>query len=127
MATKILLGDWAVGIENLIEATGLNESQLRNAVNSALGELSAEGEVTVSGKAKIKLGGKDQPDTFKLSEKQLAKFTGGVSSPLRLFYFNQELLALESIMGGIDLNGWPEYIARWMGKFTLNTAAPETP
>lgn len=117
MATKILLGSLAASIAQLIEEQHLDESKIRNVVNASLGQLNLEKEGEVKGKAKIKVGNEETPDEFKLTERQVNKFTGGATSALRFFFFNQEMLSLEKTVGVLELSEWPEHIRHWMKKF----------
>jgi hypothetical protein len=117
VSTKVQLGSWSESVAELISAQGLNSLQVRNAVDSALGELTADDIGKIKSKSKIKVGDSENPDLFQLTEKQTNKFSGPASSPLRLYYFNQELLAMEKTVGVVSLNGWPSYLGDWMKKF----------
>lgn len=117
MATKITIGNLAASIAQLIDSQRLDESKIRNVVNSQLGQLNLEKEGEIRGKAKIKVGNEETPDEFKLTERQVNKFTGGATSGLRFYYFNQEVLALEKTIGVFELSEWPEHLRVWLKKF----------
>ena len=117
MATKVLIGQWSDGLEALIKATKVDEGQLRNAVNSALGQLLQKDEEETKGRSKIVAATKEKPESFRLTEKTITRFEGLSHSALRVYQLNQDLTVLEKTMGQIDLNGWPSRLEGWIKKF----------
>jgi hypothetical protein len=111
---------FCASISALIGEQKLNEVQLLDAVNSALGQLKHTGESDASLKLSIKAD-KDKGDVMKLSEKIVNKFSGPASSPLRLALFNEELAKLEKSVGVISFADWPSYLQGWASKFKLET------
>lgn len=115
--TKVTLGSWATSVQALIEAQHIDSKALTNAVNSALGELKADGATKTDGKAKVKVSKTDdQSDSFTLKQKEVTNFTGVLVPGLAVFYFNQEIMRLEKAIGEFELADWPMQIRGWIFK-----------
>lgn len=125
MATKVRfqIVSFCTSVQSLIDVQKLDGVKLLNAVNAALGELDSS-ESKIKAKAKVKLGGEDAPDLFKLAETIKTQYEGGLNAPLRLFYLDQELANLAKYVGLVELNGWPDYLAGWMAKFSQKENVP---
>jgi len=131
VTTKITLGQVSDSILELIENQGLDLGQIRNAVNSALGQMAhdaeKDGDVAVM---KWKKATKKTNESFRLTEKLQKQFVfNGSNGGIRFYLFNQDLLDLEQKVGTMNLADWPSYLESWMVKFkaTAPTPAPAAP
>ena len=118
MATKVTISSFCTAIEALIAKQGLDIDKMINAVNSALGELSFDDEKS-SGKMTYGKATTKRYAEFRLTERTVSKFSGGCNNALRLYFFDQELRSLDSIIGSPMLENWPGSLVSWVLKFKL--------
>lgn len=119
VTTSIVLGQISDSILDLMVTDGIDKDKLRNAVNSALGQMahSADKDVNKAVMAWSKAT-KKKNESFRLTEKIQKQFVfAGSNGGIRFYLFNQDLLDLEQKVGAIALAGWPSYLESWVAKF----------
>ncbi len=119
VSTKIVLGQISDSILDLVVNQGLDLDAIRNAVNSALGQMAHDAEKD-GDKAVMtwKKATKKANESFRLTEKLQKQFVfNGSNGGIRFYLFNQDLLDLEQKVGTMNLADWPTYLNSWMAKF----------
>ena len=102
-----------------LEAANLDVDKVQNAVDSALGELSADSPVVKVEKARATKETQKKPSLFRVSQTEKTSFEGALTAPLRFYLWNEAIGQAEAAAEGSFPVELPENgrIATWLAKF----------